>query len=121
MRIPISKAKKIREELNLTHLVIFGIDNDGINHVVTHGGSLKQAKEAADYGNNIKRLLGWPLQLCKETPLERICENCAIWRRHQINHNSISPGPYSGLCFYGPVKVERYSNDIACNHFEPKI
>jgi hypothetical protein len=121
MRIAIRQAKQIREELNLTHLVIFGIDNEGMQHVCTHGGNLKEAKEAADFGNNLKRSLAWPERLCNEKPLVRICENCALWRRFQFDPNSLTPGPYPGLCFFEPTKVQRDSNDIACNHLEPKI
>jgi hypothetical protein len=51
MSIPISKAKAIREDLGVTHLVIFAIDYDGAQHVVTHGETEQHAAEAAKAGN----------------------------------------------------------------------
>lgn len=117
--IPIKEAKRIREELNLTHLVLFGIDKDGAHHICTHGGSFLQAKQAADYGNNLKRSLGWPERLCQSKPLPRICDNCSFFDDlHAPGCRNLDPT--SGRCYHGPVSIVRNSHDIACNHFEPK-
>jgi hypothetical protein len=119
MRIAIKEAKRIREELNLTHLVIFGIDKEGIQHVCTHGGNLKQAKEAADCGNNLRKSLGWPDELCNAVPLKRICKNCSFWK-DILEPGGRLPNPIPGNCYYESILVARDENDIACNHFEPK-
>ena len=78
--ISIKEAKQIREQLGATHIVIFAIDKDG-NHVISHGESISQSKEAAEWGNKLKLALGWPLQLCKSKSLERICSHCDFWQR----------------------------------------
>ena len=76
MGISIKKVKEIREELQLTHIIIFGIGKDGKQYVATHGKTVKNSKEAAEAGNHLKKMLGWPDNLCKDVPLERICKNC---------------------------------------------
>ena len=76
MNIAIKKVKQIREELGFIHLIIFGIDENGKQYVATHRLSKKDAKEAAEAGNRLKLCLGWPENLCRSKPLERICKNC---------------------------------------------
>ncbi|MFH1984789.1 MAG: hypothetical protein ABIL58_23355 [Pseudomonadota bacterium] len=101
--IPIKDVKDFREALGLTHLVVFGVDPDGVQHVATHGGTVEQAKQAADAGNHLKAALRWPSDLCKSTPLERVCGNCGR--------------PGKALFEFCKSKG---TSDPACIHFEPK-
>lgn len=104
--ISIQKVKQIREELGLTHIVIFGMVEGENNYVASHGKSEIQGKEAAQYANSLKGQLGWPLQLCRTEPLKRICKNCSFWRKE--------------YCMYNPEPIRRDGLDIACGeHFEP--
>jgi len=117
MKIPISKAKQIRESLNVTHLVILAKDESGADHVATHGKTMKQAKESADMGNKLKRFLKWPEALCNSKPLERICKNCIY---HTEGHQT--PGYYTPdkeECVIEPVKIFRRPDERACRLFEP--
>ena len=118
--ISIKKAKQIREELGLTHLVIFGVTSDGEQHVATHGKSKIHAEEAAVFGNNLKAELHWPMEFRKSKPLERICEHCDYWQRGYHRPGDPIPGNRQGSCLYEPMKVVRYEEDIACTHFEPR-
>lgn len=74
--ISIKETKKIREQLGLTHLVIFGIDDGNTYHVATHGKTEKHARESAKAGNHLKKILKFPDHLCDDLPLQRVCANC---------------------------------------------
>lgn len=117
--IPIKKVKEIREELNLTHLVIFGKDEEGISHVCTHGKTRLDAKRAAEAGNTLKRIMNWPADLCEAKPLERICKNCEFWKMDKTDPGSRIPERWLGKCHYEPSLITRYEEDTACCHFEP--
>lgn len=117
--IPISRAKQIREEFGFTHLVIFGLSPDNVQYVATHGATVKQAKEAANFGNNLKRSMEWPEHECKTKPLQRKCELCTYWKRKKIDHSSRIPEDWPGNCMFNPEPSFRYAEDRACNHFEP--
>lgn len=119
MTIRIGKVKEIREELDLSHIVIFGISFDGSQQVATHGKTKVNAKEAANAGNKLKSSLGWPDNLCHSKPLERICGNCSFWKMKKIEPGDRIPKPWPGFCYYEPTKVQRFEDDIACGHFEP--
>lgn len=114
--IPIKKVKQIREDLGLTHIVIFGMVEGERNFVATHGKSAFQAKEASQYGNNLKKRLGWPLQLCRSEPLERVCKNCSFYK--YPNHSDITYG-IEGKCMVEPHIITRDREAIACHHFDP--
>lgn len=58
MTIKIREAKRVREELKLTHIIIYGVDEEGIFQMVTHGKTEKDAKQAAIAGNKLKKCLG---------------------------------------------------------------
>ncbi|AMJ65020.1 hypothetical protein [Hymenobacter sp. PAMC 26628] len=76
MDVTIEQAKSIRKELKATHLIMFTADSEGGQNVATHGESEQQAHEACQYGNKLKKLLGWPEELYQSTPTQR-----AEWRR----------------------------------------
>lgn len=68
-RIPIKEAKGLAKDYNLTHVIIYGFDqNNNVQHVVTYGKSLDQCDQAAKLGNMMKEGLGFPKSLCKSEP-----------------------------------------------------
>lgn len=121
MKIPISLAKEVREQLGLTHLVIFGMAEDGEQLVATHGETERHAREAAQAGNKLKGALGWPENLCKARPLERICANCAFYQADYgvfcVNGWS-DPEGRRGKCLVEP-HAERVGKEHSCRHFSP--
>lgn len=118
--ISISKVKEIREDLGATHLVIFAVDSDGEQHVATHGQSEKDAKQAADAGNNLKAALGWDIELCKSRPLPRICKNCQYWKVDYGFHcfNGWTGDGSEGYCRFEPKHVKT-TRDNTCGFFSP--
>lgn len=111
--ISIKETKEIREKLNLTHVVIFGIDEMGRQHVSTHGETKAHAEDAAIFGNRLKETLNWPIETLNSKPLERKCENCSYFQF------DITPNEIHGECTYKRKLVNRYGNDVACHNFEP--
>ncbi|MDD5551233.1 MAG: hypothetical protein PHS34_08240 [Candidatus Omnitrophica bacterium] len=67
--IPIKMAENISKESGYPEIVIFGYDPlTGRQHVTTYGQSKEQCKDAANAGNNLKKHLGWPDNLCHAKP-----------------------------------------------------
>jgi hypothetical protein len=122
MAITIEEAKEIREQLGLTHLVIFGVDADGMQHVATHGESSAQAKEAAEMGNQLKEALDWPADLCRSKPLPRIHENCEFYKRDYGSwcFNGWSKDGNTGHCHLEPQRTSQVGEEIACRHFRAR-
>ena len=121
MSIPIAEAKRIREKLGATHLVLFAIDQEGSQVVATHGQTTAQAKEAAAAGNKLKAALGWPTDLCQAKPLDRTCGNCAYFQKERgtFYMNSGYDERVYGHCMAEPKPIGRAATDCACLHFEP--
>ncbi len=121
MKIPVSKAKFLRESLDLTHIVIFGLDRDGVQHVATHGESVEQAEEAAAMGNNLKQSLGWPKDLCNSVPVERICKNCIYYKADYGSwcFNGWSKDGKDGFCSVYPDFTYKRQEKETCLHFTP--
>lgn len=116
--ITIKEIKSIRENLNLTHVVLFGVDNDGKHHVATHGENKIQSEEAATLGNSLKRALGWSEKKCNTKPLKRICVNCNYLHcgdRIIAEENNLEQN-----CMFEPKPIKRMSHAIACHNFDPK-
>lgn len=123
MKIPVSSAQKIRESLGVTHLVIFAVDKDGVQHVATAGGTEKEANQAAEAGNNLKTSLGWPAELCNSKPIQRICKNCAFYKPDYGYHcfNGWTKDGSDGECEYDPTSARRYvTNTSKCSKFAEK-
>lgn len=116
--ITIKETKEIREKFDLTHIVIFGISEDGTHHVCTHGRSEINAKEAAKLGNELKSKLSWPKNLCYSKPLERLCRNCSFYK--YPSHSDITYR-IDGRCMVEPKSIAKNSESIACKLFEPKF
>lgn len=117
--ISIKRIKQIREELQLTHLVLFGIDANGVQHIATYGKTKINAEQAAEAGNNLKKSLKWPEDMCNSKPLDRICYNCSFWKMKKTDPGYPIPEFFPGKCFHDPSPIVRNENDIACFHFEP--
>lgn len=68
-RIPIRAAKTIADEFSQDQVVVLTFDRaTGMTHVVTYGKTLEDCKQAAEGGNRMKRLMGWPEELCNAKP-----------------------------------------------------
>jgi hypothetical protein len=117
--IKIKDVSRIRKELGLTHMVIYGITPDLKHHVATHGKSFIDAHEAASAGNALKGALGWPKNLRSSKPLERVCENCESWERGYHRPGNPIPDPWPGKCMHEPQPISRNDKDIACSKFQP--
>lgn len=114
--ITVKRAKELREEFGFTHLIIFGVDKEGNQHLATHGNNKINAEESAKAGNIIKENLGWPKDLCNSKPLERICNNCDFWEPLPISTSLPIPEHRKGQCTIIPGKVSRLHDDPACRH-----
>jgi hypothetical protein len=119
--ITIKKGKEIREDLGMAQLIIFAIDEKGIQHVVTHGKTVADAREAAAAGNNLKHHLGWPTDLCRSSALERICKNCHFFKPDYGTYcfNGWSGDGSKGNCSLEPRLVQ-VTQGQGCRQFEPK-
>ena len=120
--ISIAAVKSIRESLGATHLVIYAVDDDGRQHVATHGETERNASEAAKAGNRLKQAIGWPDDLCETSPLPRTCANCAFFKPDygMWCFNGWSGDGSTGHCLVEPG-VKRVGKEHGCRHFEPKI
>jgi len=69
-RIPIAAAKRIAHEYNLDQVVIFARKHgdNGTEHVTTFGKTVEDCDVAARMGNQLKRYVGWPEDLCTAKP-----------------------------------------------------
>ena len=68
-QIPIDAAKRFAEEQKCSEVIIIARDFNGDSHVVTYGQTETDCALAAEAGNNIKRIMGWPEKLCKTAPV----------------------------------------------------
>jgi hypothetical protein len=120
-KISIKKVKEIREELGATHLIIFAIDADKIQHIATHGLTEQNANEAAEGGDRLRAALGWPEKLCKVKPLIRSCKNCTYWEADWGIHcvNGWTGDGKVGFCHVYPNEKSKHADDDKCCMFEP--
>ncbi len=64
MHIPIKALKKLANEYNLSHIVLFAHHPDeNKDHIVTYGKTLEACSQAADFGNTLKDHMDWPKSL----------------------------------------------------------
>lgn len=67
--IPISVAKEIAKKYDKDQVIVLTWDKTfGMSHVTTFGKSIEDCAQAAEGGNKLKRVLGWPEELCNEVP-----------------------------------------------------
>ena len=67
MRIAIKDVKELAKKYGLTHCVVLGFDGE-TQCIATYGKSVEQCDQAAEFGNDLKKALGWPEELCKTEP-----------------------------------------------------
>jgi hypothetical protein len=108
-------AKIFREQLRWTHFVMFGIDEDGTQHVVTHGKTESDANECATFGNKLKKEIRWPADLCRSKPLERVCKNCSYSKSHRCLDS------HYYVCYLERKTIEVDRDRRACRDFEPRV
>lgn len=69
LRIPVSMAKEVSEKYEYPEVVIFAYDPiSNKQRVTTYGATKDQCKDAAKAGNFLKKVLGWPDELCHAVP-----------------------------------------------------
>lgn len=120
MKIPISKAKEIREMLGARQIIILARD-DKETCVATHGKNREDSNDAAAGGNALKKHLGWPDHMCHDQPMPRICANCTYYKPDYGTwcFNGWSGDGSFGKCLVEPTAT-RVGKDSGCRHFEPK-
>ena len=118
--ISISTIKAIREDIGAAYVILFAVDENGHQHVATHGDSEADASDAARMGNDLKTALGWPENLCKSRPLPRICGNCSYWKVDWGMHrfNGWTGDGTRGWCWAEPKHVGT-TKDNTCGFFSP--
>lgn len=106
IEIPIRVASDIAKEFGLSQVVIWCVEPDGRQHVVTYGDTLENKARAADAGNRVKHAAGWPeeLQHAVPGPVEKVLasQRAAIvaLRRYLEAH-----GEHSASCdAHGPER-----------------
>ena len=68
-KIPITAAKEIASKYAKDQVIILTWDKaHSKTHITTFGKSLEDCQQAAAGGNNLKRALGWPDELCQDMP-----------------------------------------------------
>lgn len=68
-KIPVETAKQIAEEFDKDQVIIVTWDAAyRMQHITTYGQSRESSAQAAQGGNFIKEALGWPDELCHDTP-----------------------------------------------------
>jgi hypothetical protein len=72
MRIPIKAAKELSNRFGLNAVVIWawrvGPSMKPVSYVVTYGKNKGECRMAAEWGNDLKKQLGWPENLCEAKP-----------------------------------------------------
>jgi len=76
--IKIKDVKDLMDKSNLTHVVVFGVSGDLMQHIASHGRTVEQGIEASKISDSLKTLLDWPENTKDLKPLERICSNCEL-------------------------------------------
>lgn len=68
-RIPIKAAREFAKNYDKDQVIILAWDREtNSTWVTTYGKSLEDCDQAAQGGNEIKRLLNWPEEKCNDVP-----------------------------------------------------
>jgi hypothetical protein len=68
-RLPIAAAARLAAAYGLRQVIVIGLNaDDDTAHVTTYGTSPEDCRLAAESGNNLKRHMGWPEELCSAVP-----------------------------------------------------
>lgn len=83
--IQISAAREIAKKYDWPVIAIIGIEPEtGMQHVTTYGKTIRHCKFVAEFGNNLKRKMGWPEEMCHASPnlsVTEIAEKIAAEKR----------------------------------------
>lgn len=68
-RIPIKAAREIANNYGQDQVLILAWNRtDGRTHVVTYGRTVDDCEQAAQGGNRMKKVMGWPESECRARP-----------------------------------------------------
>lgn len=68
-RLPIEVARRVAREHQLDQVIVLGWSHsDGVAHVVTWGRTVEDSDQAAQGGNRMKAVMGWPPDQCQAEP-----------------------------------------------------
>lgn len=68
-KIPIKAAKEVADKFDKDQVIILSFDKENnTTTVTTYGKTVYDCGQAALAGNEIKRLLHWPEELCNDKP-----------------------------------------------------
>ena len=66
--IPHEELKRLSEIYDLSHVIMFAHERSRtVDHIVTYGDSVKNADQAAEFGNRLKDAMGWPESLRQQS------------------------------------------------------
>ncbi len=69
LEVKIEYAKKLAKDLGYSEVIIYAYDKEtDIESVTTYGVTKEDCEDAAEIGNDIKRLMGWPKEFCNTKP-----------------------------------------------------
>ena len=92
-RIPIKEARNLGKRLGMDKAILILEEASGRTHVVTWGERLLHCVEAARFGNEIKRKLGWPEELCHAKPARQLraerTANAALTGAESVPSNGV--------------------------------
>jgi len=122
MNITLHEAKRVLDNIGATHVVIWAVTPDGAQHCATFGKTSGNALEAAKAGNKLKAALGWPDDLCKALPLERVCKHCDFYKPDYgiFCFNGWSGDGSSGHCMLEPKPLPKKATEQVCRYWAPK-
>lgn len=84
LQIPIRAAKQIAVEFRKDQVIILAFSKqDGKTWVTTYGRTVEDCRQAAEGGNKLKRVMGWPEELCNAKPSrDQACAHCGHSKAH---------------------------------------
>lgn len=113
MNIPFEAVQKLAEEFGLTRAILFAHDPSGKDHIVTWGASTIDSSNAAEFGNSLKRVMGWPDSLqCTSPKIEKLCN----WVLRSHLEAAITEGMAAELLNVNRIElrqmmIDRYGDD----------
>lgn len=85
--VPIAAAKRIADEFGKDQVIVLSWSRaDGKTWVTTYGRTLDDCAQASEGGNRMKRVMGWPEDLCKAQPARAKSKTCKHCGHSKQNH-----------------------------------
>ena len=63
MKIPIKVLKELAQKYGYSHVVMFAAGSKNMQYIATYGRRIKDCDQAAQFGDLMKDVLGWPEKL----------------------------------------------------------